>query len=248
MAVVDGLFGKSVKSRNFVFFGNKKKLVLAAILGLGVSFIAIWSTFSSPYSMVYSPMRNFGWIGSGVSQHRDENVRSPPPFLPASSNVDAADSEEEKERIEIGEGSLVGSESGKEKRGSVGIEEKRSEASVGSELEGLEMGGDAEEAEGDDREKRVEEDFGYLFERNGHQNWKLCDGGRTSVQNFIPCIDLERTGSGKLKKHRHQERNCPDEAPMCLIPLPKGYESSIPWPESNDKACFFYFSICLCFV
>jgi hypothetical protein len=37
------------------------------------------------------------------------------------------------------------------------------------------------------------------------------------------------------KHFEHRERHCPEEGPTCLVPLPKGYKTSIKWPNSRDK-------------
>lgn len=65
--------------------------------------------------------------------------------------------------------------------------------------------------------------------------WQLCNV--TAGTDYIPCLDNEAVIS-KLhsRKHfEHRERHCPEEAPTCLVPLPKGYKKSIEWPDSRDK-------------
>ncbi|PWA43427.1 S-adenosyl-L-methionine-dependent methyltransferase [Artemisia annua] len=62
-------------------------------------------------------------------------------------------------------------------------------------------------------------------------NWELCNV--TAGTDYIPCLDNEITVTNL--HHRYQTRHCPDEPPMCLVPLPKGYKTPIPWPQSRDK-------------
>ncbi|CAN6459046.1 unnamed protein product [Victoria cruziana] len=65
--------------------------------------------------------------------------------------------------------------------------------------------------------------------------WKLCNV--TTGPDYIPCLDNEEAIRHlKTTKHyEHRERHCPDPAPTCLVPLPKGYKRSIEWPKSRDK-------------
>lgn len=65
--------------------------------------------------------------------------------------------------------------------------------------------------------------------------WSLCNV--TAGADYIPCLDNEKAIK-KLRstKHfEHRERHCPEEGPTCLVPLPKGYKTSIKWPNSRDK-------------
>ncbi|GJN28687.1 hypothetical protein PR202_gb16844 [Eleusine coracana subsp. coracana] len=65
--------------------------------------------------------------------------------------------------------------------------------------------------------------------------WKLCN--TSAGADYIPCLDNE-SAIKKLKttKHyEHRERHCPSTPPTCLVPLPPGYASPIPWPWSRDK-------------
>ena len=66
-------------------------------------------------------------------------------------------------------------------------------------------------------------------------SWKVCNV--TAGPDYIPCLDnlkairkLPSTGH-----YEHRERHCPDEAPTCLVPLPKGYKIPIQWPKSREK-------------
>ncbi|KAL8231065.1 hypothetical protein R6Q57_000843 [Mikania cordata] len=48
--------------------------------------------------------------------------------------------------------------------------------------------------------------------------WWLCN-----VTYYIPCLD------------NIIRRQCPNNPPVCLVPLPKDYMTPIPWPQSRDK-------------
>lgn len=73
--------------------------------------------------------------------------------------------------------------------------------------------------------------------------WKVCN--TTAGPDYIPCLDdwqvIRRLPDTKHFEHR--ERHCPGEAPTCLVPVPKGYKISVPWPKSRDKVC--YLAYCL---
>lgn len=81
--------------------------------------------------------------------------------------------------------------------------------------------------------KNKKKNSGPLFDPKVGYEWKLC-GGRAK-QNYMPCIDMEGAGG-----RRHHERSCPNGAVTCLVPLPKGYSASVPWPESKSKVLSFY--------
>lgn len=60
-----------------------------------------------------------------------------------------------------------------------------------------------------------------------------------STRDYIPCLDnveeIKRLNlSGSLVIY---ERHCPEEGKRldCLVPMPKGYKRSIPWPRSRDE-------------
>lgn len=84
-----------------------------------------------------------------------------------------------------------------------------------------------------DKEKRSQ---GFSVQKN--YRWKLCNV--TTGPDYIPCLDniqaikmLHTTGH-----YEHRERHCPDEAPTCLVPLPKGYRTPVKWPKSRDMIWF----------
>ncbi|CAD6261549.1 unnamed protein product [Miscanthus lutarioriparius] len=66
-------------------------------------------------------------------------------------------------------------------------------------------------------------------------SWALCnvDAGA----DYIPCLDnLEAIKKLRSTKHyEHQERDCPEKPPTCLVPPPEGYRNPIRWPKSRDQ-------------
>ncbi|KAF8404038.1 hypothetical protein HHK36_008914 [Tetracentron sinense] len=70
-------------------------------------------------------------------------------------------------------------------------------------------------------------------------NWKLCNV--TAGPDYIPCLDnLQAIKKLRSTKHyEHRERHCPEEAPTCLVPLPKGYRRPIEWPTSREKIWYY---------
>lgn len=66
-------------------------------------------------------------------------------------------------------------------------------------------------------------------------SWKICK--TTAGPDYIPCLDnlqaIRKLPS--MSHYEHRERHCPDEAPTCLVPLPKGYRQTIQWPKSREK-------------
>ncbi|CAN0877399.1 Probable methyltransferase PMT26 [Linum grandiflorum] len=66
-------------------------------------------------------------------------------------------------------------------------------------------------------------------------NWKLCNS--TAGPDFIPCLDNWKAIQSLIstKHYEHRERQCPEEPPTCLVPLPEGYKRPIEWPKSRKK-------------
>lgn len=62
--------------------------------------------------------------------------------------------------------------------------------------------------------------------------WGICNKNA----DYIPCLDnMKAVKALPSRRHmEHRERHCPDPAPTCLVPLPKGYKISLPWPRSRD--------------
>ncbi|CAL5364695.1 unnamed protein product [Camellia sinensis] len=61
-----------------------------------------------------------------------------------------------------------------------------------------------------------------------------------SMREYIPCLDnIEAIQRFNLtEKGERFEQHCPQEGNdlNCLVPAPKGYRASIPWPKSRDMA------------
>ncbi|KAJ1412976.1 S-adenosyl-L-methionine-dependent methyltransferase, partial [Sesbania bispinosa] len=66
-------------------------------------------------------------------------------------------------------------------------------------------------------------------------NWKLCNV--TAGSDYIPCLDNLKAirNLPSTKHYEHRERQCPEDPPTCLVPLPEGYKRPIEWPKSREK-------------
>ncbi|GJY07306.1 probable methyltransferase PMT23 [Tanacetum coccineum] len=64
--------------------------------------------------------------------------------------------------------------------------------------------------------------------------WKVCSG--PLAVDYIPCLDNWKViKSLRSRRHmEHRERHCPNPSPKCLVPLPDGYKTPVPWPKSRD--------------
>ncbi|KAG8078360.1 hypothetical protein GUJ93_ZPchr0007g3626 [Zizania palustris] len=69
-------------------------------------------------------------------------------------------------------------------------------------------------------------------------SWEVCEVGMGVVAaDYIPCLDnVKAIKALKSIRHmEHRERHCPTAPrPRCLVPLPAGYRSPLPWPRSRD--------------
>lgn len=99
-------------------------------------------------------------------------------------------------------------------------------------------------------------------ESGGHGNhgrvkierYRVCD---ERMSDYIPCLDNVEEMKMKNWSERGEkyERHCPVEGKRldCLVPMPKGYKSPIPWPQSRDEVmggkclCVFIFYFLICF-
>ncbi|XP_066367143.1 probable methyltransferase PMT23 [Miscanthus floridulus] len=69
--------------------------------------------------------------------------------------------------------------------------------------------------------------------------WQTCSrlGRGVSSTDYIPCLDNVRAIKA-LRSRRdmeHRERHCPLAPRLrCLVPLPAGYRTPVPWPRSRD--------------
>ncbi|QCD81792.1 S-adenosyl-L-methionine-dependent methyltransferase [Vigna unguiculata] len=92
---------------------------------------------------------------------------------------------------------------------------------------------EVDESEGE--KKKEKEELGEVQMQD--LKWSLCNvstGG-----DYIPCLDNDKYLKTSTRKHFvHRERHCPEDAPTCLVPLPKGYKVPIQWPSSRDKVWF----------
>ncbi|XP_006644942.1 probable methyltransferase PMT23 [Oryza brachyantha] len=69
-------------------------------------------------------------------------------------------------------------------------------------------------------------------------SWEACEVGMGVVAaDYIPCLDNVKAVKAlkSLRHMEHRERHCPTAPrPRCLVPLPLGYRSPLPWPRSRD--------------
>ncbi|KAG8065850.1 hypothetical protein GUJ93_ZPchr0004g40313 [Zizania palustris] len=58
-----------------------------------------------------------------------------------------------------------------------------------------------------------------------------------SEVDLLPCEDPRRSSRLNREMNYYRERHCParGEAPVCLVPPPRGYRVPVPWPESLHK-------------
>lgn len=75
-------------------------------------------------------------------------------------------------------------------------------------------------------------------QQNGYK-WKLCNV--TAGADYIPCLDnLQAIKKLRSTKHyEHRERHCPEDPPICLVPLPEGYRRPIEWSTSREKIWYY---------
>lgn len=70
------------------------------------------------------------------------------------------------------------------------------------------------------------------------KKFRVCE---ERFREYIPCLDNEEEIKKLASTERGErfERHCPKEGKglNCLIPIPKGYKSPIPWPQSRDEVC-----------
>lgn len=74
-----------------------------------------------------------------------------------------------------------------------------------------------------------------LEEQNG-VSWKLCN--TSAGPDYIPCLDnwAAVRSLPSTMHYEHRERHCPNDPPICLVPLPQGYRRPKEWPTSREKA------------
>jgi hypothetical protein len=82
--------------------------------------------------------------------------------------------------------------------------------------------------------------------------WQTCSrlGRGVSSTDYIPCLDNVRAIKAlQSRRHmEHRERHCPLAPRLrCLVPLPAGYRTPVPWPRSRDMVRTSRASVaCLC--
>lgn len=130
------------------------------------------------------------------------------------------------------------------------IEEERKEVTseIDDEKRPWATQADQSEKEKERRAERGEEDRLHSDggEHSEEYDWKLCNA--TTGPDYIPCLDnikaIKQLRPENYRHYEHRERHCPEEAPTCLVPMPKGYRRSVEWPKSRDRVSFvFFFSI-----
>lgn len=64
--------------------------------------------------------------------------------------------------------------------------------------------------------------------------WRPC--GFSGAVDYIPCLDNWKAIKAlRSRRHmEHRERHCPKQPLRCLVPLPVGYRTPVPWPKSRD--------------
>ncbi|CAJ2676826.1 unnamed protein product [Trifolium pratense] len=84
-------------------------------------------------------------------------------------------------------------------------------------------------------ESKTETESQKSSKQSSRFSWKLCNV--TAGPDYIPCLDnLKAIQNLKSTKHyEHRERQCPQDPPTCLVPLPEGYKRPIEWPKSREK-------------
>ncbi|KAK9135047.1 hypothetical protein Syun_014377 [Stephania yunnanensis] len=89
------------------------------------------------------------------------------------------------------------------------------------------------------KEKEAQQSSGSKGGNANGYSWKVCN--TTAGPDYIPCLDnLKAIMKLRSRKHyEHRERHCPEEAPTCLVPLPKGYRKPIEWPTSREKIWYY---------
>ncbi|KAK9062024.1 hypothetical protein SSX86_019208 [Deinandra increscens subsp. villosa] len=90
----------------------------------------------------------------------------------------------------------------------------------------------------DNEKERREQGKSNVAEMAEDHKWELCNV--TSGTDYVPCLDNEKAIEKLVsrKHYEHRERHCPEVSPTCLVQIPDGYRTPIPWPQSRDKIWF----------
>ncbi|KAL6962261.1 hypothetical protein U1Q18_037217 [Sarracenia purpurea var. burkii] len=71
------------------------------------------------------------------------------------------------------------------------------------------------------------------------EKFGVCD---ESMREYIPCLDNVEavTRLNSTERGEKYERHCPEKGKRlnCVVPRPKGYKLSIPWPQSRNEVWF----------
>ncbi|KAK1410449.1 hypothetical protein QVD17_36986 [Tagetes erecta] len=92
--------------------------------------------------------------------------------------------------------------------------------------------------ESDNEKERQQQGRSDIPKMADDYKWVLCNV--TSGTDYVPCLDNEEAINklASRKHYEHRERHCPEVGPTCLVPIPEGYKSPIPWPHSRNKIWF----------
>ncbi|MCO5581092.1 hypothetical protein L7F22_034968 [Adiantum nelumboides] len=93
--------------------------------------------------------------------------------------------------------------------------------------------GSEEESKKEDAAKKV-----AFEDKSDFDEWTLCDS--EDATDYIPCLDNKEVIKNlpSTKHYEHHERHCPSSPPTCLVPLPQGYHTPVPWPKSRYEVWF----------
>ncbi|GBG62603.1 hypothetical protein CBR_g31239 [Chara braunii] len=85
--------------------------------------------------------------------------------------------------------------------------------------------------------------FSELVRPDANEEVKLERSFEPCANEFVdytPCEDTKRSLGFPREHYEYRERHCPrqDELLRCLIPPPKGYRKSVPWPESRRSVWY----------
>ncbi|MCO5576032.1 hypothetical protein L7F22_029839 [Adiantum nelumboides] len=71
--------------------------------------------------------------------------------------------------------------------------------------------------------------------KSDSDEWTLCDS--EDVADYIPCLDNKEVIKNlpSTKRYEHHQRHCPSSPPTCVVFLPQGYHTPVPWPKSQDE-------------
>ncbi|CAH9078128.1 unnamed protein product [Cuscuta epithymum] len=248
-------FGRQVK-RAYHTYGFRLKLIAVVILGL--CFVVIWSVFSPSSYSVTSQRETFAEpISGNIKKEKVTGIevekKDEKRHVKSESGVKELKLDDGGKKGSSGEvkGEIFGvpkevdedKKDDSDKRSVAPPKEEEEEEEVKEEEEESGNGEDVkeedeEEEEGGGAGKKNKKLVGTLFGPNAHYSWELCN--TRSKHNFIPCIDIDESGGGKVKRYRrHPERNCRRANQMCLVSLPPyGYQTPVGWPESMSKIIY----------